>query len=171
VTLGIERIAALPADLATLERAARAEGFAFLDRGRREWEDGTNRFARPGEALFAARLDGRLVGIAGLNVDPYTDEDPPAGRLRHLYVLPDARRRGVARALVAAVLAAAGDAFPRVRLRTTNPDADRFYVALGFARVAHRASATHEIRTSPSARGVWRVRMEPTSTERGGASS
>jgi GNAT superfamily N-acetyltransferase len=143
VTLAIERIAAPPAEIDELTRHARAEGFAFLDRLRAEWDAGTNRFARPGEALFAARLDGRLVGVCGLNVDPYAG-DPMVGRLRHLYVLPDARRIGVARALVAAALAAGAPAFARVRLRTTTPDADRFYVAVGFARVAE-TNATHAV--------------------------
>jgi GNAT superfamily N-acetyltransferase len=144
--LAVRRIDALPAGLEALERAARAEGFDFLDRGRREWDDGTNRYALPGEALFAAFLGPRLVGIAGLNADPYLASDPrqPAtGRLRHLYVLPEARRAGIGRALVAAVWNAAAPTFARVRLRTTNPVADRFYVALGFARTGAERDATH----------------------------
>ena len=35
--------------------------------------------------------EGRLVGVCGLNVDPYLD-DPSVGRVRHLYVLVAARR-------------------------------------------------------------------------------
>jgi hypothetical protein len=38
---------------------------------------------RPGEALFVARVGERVVGVCGLNVDPYTAE-PRVGRVRHL---------------------------------------------------------------------------------------
>jgi uncharacterized protein len=39
----------------------------IVERLHHEWETGTNRFDKPGEALFGAWLDGRLVGGCGLN--------------------------------------------------------------------------------------------------------
>src|SRR5437762_6892154 len=87
-----------------------------------EWADGSNRFDRPGEALFGAWVDGRLVGVCGLNVDPYAG-DARVGRVRHLYVLDASRRGGVARALMAEVLGAAGGRFGTLRLSTSNPAA------------------------------------------------
>src|SRR5262245_24926432 len=71
----------------------------FVRRLADEWASGTNRFDRPGEVLFVAWADGRLIGACGLNVDPYT-QAPGVGRVRHLYVLTDYRRSGVGRRLV-----------------------------------------------------------------------
>ena len=42
-------------------------GLRMVRRLVHEWETGTNRFDKPGEALFGAWLDGRLVGVCGLN--------------------------------------------------------------------------------------------------------
>jgi hypothetical protein len=57
----------------------------FVRRLADDWVSVANRFDRPGEALFVARLPGQVVGVRGLNVDPYTAE-PGVGRVRHLYV-------------------------------------------------------------------------------------
>ncbi|MDA1196213.1 MAG: GNAT family N-acetyltransferase [Planctomycetota bacterium] len=138
-----DRIRALPPDLDVLRSAARAESFGALDRLARDWHDGTNRFERPGEALFEARVADELVGICGLNVDPFTAGDM-RGRLRRLYVLPAARRAGTGRALVRAALAAADGHFGSVVLRTHDPAADAFYLALGFTRI-EEPDATHGI--------------------------
>src|SRR5437870_5417244 len=98
-------------------------------------------FVRAGEALFAARVDGRIVGVCGLNRDPYTAE-ARVGRVRHLYVLEAHRRHGVGRRLVAAVMAAACSTFDRLRLRTNNPEAASLYEAMGFSCVGE-ADCTH----------------------------
>jgi GNAT superfamily N-acetyltransferase len=63
-----------------------------------EWASGANRFDRPGEVLLGAWLDGQLVGVCGLNVDPYAAQER-VGRVRHLYVLSALRRLGVGRRL------------------------------------------------------------------------
>jgi len=55
------------------------------------------------------------------------------------------RRSGVARAPVARALSPARAHFTRVRVRTHNPEADRFYRTLGFEPVASCATATHEL--------------------------
>ena len=102
-----------------------------------EWADGSNRFDRPGEALFGAWVGGRLVGVCGLNVDPYAGDDR-VGRVRHLYVLRDCRRLGAGRELVEQVLAAARGRFGVLRLSTNNPAAARLYEGLGFRPVSER---------------------------------
>jgi GNAT superfamily N-acetyltransferase len=107
-----------------------------------EWADGTNRFDRPGEALFAASVSGRLVGVCGLNVDPYAGDDR-VGRVRHLYVLVPLRGLGVGRQLVAHVIGRAGDRFDRLRLRTNNEVAARLYVAMGFRTSVGAREFTH----------------------------
>jgi len=75
-----------------------------------------------------------IVGVCGLNRDPYVD-DPSIGRVRHLYVSPSHRRQGIGRALVRTVMDAASDRFRMLRLRTT-PVAGSFYGALGFQSVS-----------------------------------
>jgi len=86
----------LPDDIAALLGASLAEGHNLVKRLVDEWNDGTNRFDRPGEIALQARLGTKLVGVGGLNRDPYMD-DPGVGRIRHLYVSPHARRQGVGR--------------------------------------------------------------------------
>lgn len=140
----IRRAAALPEGLAPLRAAAAAEGFRFLERLAADWAAGANRFDGPGEALFFAHAPGgALLGLCGLNRDPWAGED--AARLRRLYVAAAARRRGVGAALVAHAIAHAQAAgFARLRLRTDDAGAASFYEALGFARVED-ASATHAL--------------------------
>jgi GNAT superfamily N-acetyltransferase len=96
-----------------------------------EWGNGTNRFDRPGEALFGAWINGRLVGVCGLNVDPYAGNER-TGRVRHLYVLSAFRRGGVGRQLVVHVIQTAHERFDDLRLRTNNPAAARLYETRGF---------------------------------------
>jgi len=144
VRVEITRIAVLPSGLDALVAEAMAEGFAALERMRRAWRDGSNRFDRDGEALWTATRAGRLAGICGLNRDPYLETGGVA-RLRHLYVAREARRLGIGRALVDAALAHARGRFHWMRLRTHARDARAFYAALGFDAPppALAADATH----------------------------
>ena len=122
----------------------------MLVRLREDWGTGANRFGQPGEAFFVARSRDALVGVCGLNVDPFAPV-PGVGRLRRLYVSPAWRRKGVARRLVEAALVHARECFPVVRVRTYSADADRFYRAIGFSAVADAEDVTHTIAT-PGAR-------------------
>ena len=141
-TVRVERLIEASSDLfdALVDESER-QGYRFVPRLADEWASGANRFDRPGEALFAARIDGRLVGACGLNVDPYT-RVVGVGRVRHLYVyvLADYRRLGVGRQLVEQVLDAARGRFGRLRLSTQNPAAAQLYERLEFER---RAAADH----------------------------
>src|SRR5438105_1253608 len=115
--LAAARLLSLPATLAAMEREAVTEGFGMITRLRKEWESGANRFDREGEALLGTFCADRLVGIGGLNHDPYTN-DLRVGRLRHLYVMKDARRTGVGKGLVERILGHAPSNFDSVRLWT-----------------------------------------------------
>jgi len=130
-----------PSCLEALVAESEQAGSRIVRRLVDDWASGANRFDRPGEALFAARIEGRLVGVCGLNVDPYSAE-PRLGRVRHLYVLSAYRRRGIGRQLVADVIAAARGRFDHLRLSTGNPVAAGFYERLGF-RSAEAAHCTH----------------------------
>ena len=140
--LRLVRQEALPATLEALERESVAQGFTMVTRLRTEWASGANRFDRSGEIFLAAVQDDRLVGVGGLNIDPYAG-DPSLGRLRHLYVLEVARRHGVGRALVERLVADATGHFAAIRLRTGQ--AASFYANLGFETV-EEPQATHRLR-------------------------
>lgn len=145
----IAPLAALAPDAsAPLLAASRAEGLRLVERLVGEYGSGANRFDQPGEVLLGAFADGQLVGVGGVNRDPYA-HDERTGRLRHLYVLPPWRRRSVGRQLVAALRAQAPPHFALLRLRTTNPVAARFYRGLGFVSVAGDEFATHALDLQP----------------------
>jgi GNAT superfamily N-acetyltransferase len=112
--LGDHSLAALEPLVVESERDA----LRFLRRLLDEWASGRNRFDRPGEALFGARLDRGLVGVCGLNLDPYA-ASPAVGRVRHLYVLTTHRRRGVGRRLVEGIVLAAAGRFDTLRCGRT----------------------------------------------------
>lgn len=133
----------LPGDITELLGESLAEGHNLVERLVDDWNDGSNRFDRPGEIALGARIGSRLVGVGGLNQDPYLD-DPGVGRVRHVYVSPDARRNGVGRALVLALVDHARLTFERVRLRTTQHEASHLYLALGFEETDER-DATHQM--------------------------
>ncbi|MDX1439587.1 MAG: GNAT family N-acetyltransferase [Rubricoccaceae bacterium] len=138
----IKRVYKLPAGFDELVAESVTEGCRFLVRLRSEFNSGLNRFAKRGEQLLVARIGDSIVGVCGLNRDPYTP-DCGVGRVRHLYVLSKYRRRGVARALVSHVVLAADGVFKALRLRTDSNVADRFYQAMGFVRSDVDPTATH----------------------------
>ena len=144
VDIGVRQIGAVRAELAPLVAAADREGHAFMRRLQDEWDGGANRFDRAGEALFGAFAGERLVGVGGLNRDPYANADG-VGRLRHLYVMPDMRRSGVGRMLVERIVAEAKAGFSLLRLRTLSADAAAFYRRLGFVEI-DEDTATHMMR-------------------------
>ena len=139
--LTITQLEALPPELVDLEREASAQGFNFLDRLINEWRTGSNRFDKPGERLLVAVDAGNIVGIGGLNVDPYRPIGDTA-RLRRLYVANDFRRQGVGEALVCALLKEASRTFRVVRLSTDKEAAAAFYARLGFSAIEDE-TATH----------------------------
>src|SRR4051794_4208398 len=100
-----------------------------------EWRDGVNRFDKPGERAYYATAEDRIVGVCGLNVDPYAN-DGGVGRIRRLYVATHFRRRGIARAILQRLIADASGVFRELHLRTHDPQAGAFYEAIGFARVS-----------------------------------
>jgi GNAT superfamily N-acetyltransferase len=141
--MAIERLTHLtPEHLAAPIAESEAHGLHFVRRLADEWASGANRFDRPGEALFAVRDAADIVGVAGLNVDPYTTE-PGTGRVRHVYVMAAHRRRGLGAVLVGEIIAAARGHFHTLRLSTSNPDAARLYERLGFRPRADAARCTH----------------------------
>ena len=96
----------------------------------REWRA---RLESPGSATFIATADGRDAGIA---FGRSYDEVEGAAGLFGMWVAPEARRTGVAGALVAAVVSwARTEGYARLLLDVadTNLPAVRFYESRGFA--------------------------------------
>src|SRR5207248_4597238 len=128
----VERLTALPPDaLAALVAESERDGWRFVRRLADEWAAGANRFDRPGEALVGAWVAGRLVGVCGLNTDPYT-ADETVGRVRRLYVRAEYRRLGVGRRLVRGVAAAGRGRFGTLRWWREGRGAAAVYQRQGF---------------------------------------
>jgi len=69
----IERLSDLPSEsIDALVAESEQAGWRFMRRLAEEWASGANRFDGAGEGFFAALIGGRVVGVCGLNVDPYT---------------------------------------------------------------------------------------------------
>jgi GNAT superfamily N-acetyltransferase len=135
MTLSLTCLCALRSDqIAPIQEAAQAEAVRFIDRLVAEYVAGINCFNQPGEVLFGMFEDQHLVGIGGLNRDPY-HSDQNYGRVRHVYVLPAYRRLGIARLLMIEIINAATGVFEVLTLYTSNPDAARLYDQLGFVAV------------------------------------
>ena len=139
----VERVTVLPPDFGNLVRESEAEGFAFVRRLESEWKDGSNGFDRVGEFLLAAYCSNKIVGICGLNIDPYV-ADPDVARLRHLYVSPAHRSDGLGSILVSQCLEHLDSKFKRLRLRVPDRATGEFYEKLGFLAVED-ATASHVI--------------------------
>lgn len=87
---------------------------------------------RGGTEVFVARLDGRVVGAALLDYRLNVSVGGFFASIEEVQVGPDARRRGVGRALIeAAVRRCAGRGVSYIEVQTDDEAAD-FYIACGF---------------------------------------
>ena len=139
----IVRLHDLPAGMEELRAEATADGIRNMGLLVSQWLDGTQRYDKPGEAMFGAFEGERLAGIGCVKIE--TGAAEPAMRMRRLYVARGARGKGVGRALAVAMIARG---FERTALLTCNavpPGAAEFWDAMGFSRVA-AGGWTHEKR-------------------------
>ena len=128
-------------DLTPLVTAGLAECFTFIARLARERAQGD--FARPDALLLGVFESETMLGVGGITPDPYT-RDLEVGRIRHLYVLPEARRKGAARLLLENLVAFAPSRYTRLRLRTLTERGAAFYRACGFSDT-DEPDATHTL--------------------------
>lgn len=131
-----------PNMLMHLVEESRNEGYRNLTRLITEYENGTNRFDKDGEALFIAINSIEIVGVCGLNQDPYADSHQ-IGRVRRLYVSPSVRRFGIGRMLMNFVIAEARNHYQMLVLKTDNTIAEKFYQSLGFSVLTRSENNTH----------------------------
>jgi len=143
----IERLSDLPShspsrSIDALVAESERAGLRFLRGLIEEWTKGANRFDRPGEALFDALTDGRVIGAGGLNVDRMPRRRRSAGCATCTSCRPIGGP-GLALQLVGAVIEATRGRFDTLRLRTESPAASRLYEKMGFRRCAGVADCTH----------------------------
>lgn len=117
--------------------------FNMLRRLDENWRSGDNRFDAPGEKLLGVLCEGSLVGVCGLNRDPYVPQ-ARTGRLRHLYVGAKWRRMHIGTRLLHAVMNDAGQHFDSLNIHA--PDsAFAFYEQAGFVRLNGVNKVTHRL--------------------------
>nr|WP_140417254.1 GNAT family N-acetyltransferase [Bacillus cereus] len=116
-----------------LVQESKEEGFNFLTKLVNEYESEVNTFNKTGECLYGMFQEEMLIGIGGLNQDPYT-EDNKIGRLRRFYISKDYRRIGLGNLLLNRLLSHAEKYFQIVILHTDTKQGDAFYIANGFVR-------------------------------------
>jgi GNAT superfamily N-acetyltransferase len=131
---GVEMVAITDANYLLIESLvdeSKQEGFEFVQRTIDDWNSGANRFRQAGEGFWGLVSGAGLIGMGGLNIDPYV-EDAGTGRVRHLYIRQAYRRKGCAALLMNTIIERAQLHFHLLRLFTANPGAAVFYEKLGF---------------------------------------
>jgi GNAT superfamily N-acetyltransferase len=101
------------------------------------WDVRAEDVRRPRGAFVVARLDGPAVGCGALR--PLPGGDPSIAEVKRMYTAPEARGRGVARALLrrlAAVAAELGYAQVVLETGTRQPEAMALYAAEGWVPLA-----------------------------------
>ena len=139
--IGVRRLSDLPPDIEILRGEAAADGIRNMGILVADWQTGKERYAMPGEALFGAFEGERLLGVGCVKIEPGIT----AMRMRRLYVLRAARRRGVGCLLADAMIARGFESADRLTCNALPPGAGEFWEAMGFERVAAEGW-THELR-------------------------
>lgn len=114
------------------------EGFQFIEHMLRNRRDET--FQETGEALFIVLSPmGQPIACGGYTKQPH---EASTGRIRHVYVLPEARSKGVGTSLLEKMIREAFLSYDRLVL--FSDAADGFYRRLGFVP-ASGEKVTHEL--------------------------
>ncbi|ABK85855.1 acetyltransferase [Bacillus cereus] len=128
-----------------LVQESKEEGFKFLKKLINEYENELNTFNKSGECLYGIFQGEKLIGIGGLNADPYT-ENNKIGRLRRFYIAKDYRRIGLGKLLLNKLLSHAEKYFKVVVLHTDTKQGDVFYTANGFVkREVYKRSSHYKV--------------------------
>ncbi|AZQ47468.1 GNAT family N-acetyltransferase [Bacillus sp. GX] len=125
-----------------LVQESREEGFNFLVKLISDYENKINTFNKTGECLYGIFQGEKLIGIGGLNEDPYT-ENNKIGRVRRFYIAKEYRRKGLGRLLLGRILSDAKTHFNIVVLHTETEQGDKFYTSSGFVKGIKFVGASH----------------------------
>ncbi|MCQ6335283.1 MULTISPECIES: GNAT family N-acetyltransferase [Bacillus] len=118
------------------------EGFNFLIRLINEYKNKINTFNKTGECLYGIFQGDMLIGVGGLNEDPYT-KDNKIGRLRRFYISKDFRRIGLGNLLLNQLLCHAEKYFEVIVLHADTKEGDAFYTANGFVKEELYKGSSH----------------------------
>ena len=118
------------------------EGFNFLIRLISEYKNEINTFNKTGECLYGVFQGDMLIGVGGLNEDPYT-KDNKIGRLRRFYISRDYRRLGLGNLLLNQLLCHAEKYFEVIVLYADTKQGDAFYTANGFVKEGLYKGSSH----------------------------
>ncbi|MDA2516308.1 GNAT family N-acetyltransferase [Bacillus cereus] len=118
------------------------EGFNFLIRLINEYKNEINTFNKTGECLYGIFRGDMLIGVGGLNEDPYT-KDNKIGRLRRFYISKDFRRIGLGNLLLNQLLCHAEKYFEVIVLHADTKQGDAFYTANGFVKEGLYKGSSH----------------------------
>lgn len=132
----------LPDDFEALREEAAAENYAFLDRLAAEVRHGDYATEADLPVLLGAFCDGAFAAVGGITRDPY-DPAPDLLRLRHVYVRPGFRGRGLGGVIASALIQQGFALAPRLSLRAADERAARFWDQQGFARDDSDAIRSH----------------------------
>ncbi len=135
MTINIVRAVELPIDsVQRIAQEASDDGHNMVQRLVDAWLDESNRFNLAGEALYLAihTPTHTIVGVGGLNIDPYERDAAAVGRVRHVFISPAYRRLGIGNKLMHKIIETSIASFGTLQLRTHDSQADAFYQALGF---------------------------------------
>ncbi|WP_242239755.1 GNAT family N-acetyltransferase [Bacillus cereus group sp. BfR-BA-01309] len=125
-----------------LVQESEEEGFNFLKKLISDYENKINTFNKIGECLYGIFQGEKLIGIGGLNEDPYT-ENNKVGRLRRFYISKDYRRIGLGNLLLNRLLFHAEKYFKVVVLHTDTKQGNAFYTANGFVKGEFYKGSSH----------------------------
>ncbi|HSO64970.1 MAG TPA: GNAT family N-acetyltransferase [Ornithinibacter sp.] len=139
-------------DITGLWLAARIDNGSSKEAAARGVTEGrlTTALRRPGVQAWVARLDGEAVGYVIVTENPFGLSPSAELAIEQLWVGPEARRHGVAKSLLAAVLSCAERSGCEVvvsNVPTASRDANRFFARLGFSSViVRRVVSTTQLR-------------------------
>jgi GNAT superfamily N-acetyltransferase len=130
-------------DMNSLAQDSKEEGFHFIERLINDYKSETNKFNKPGEALYGVFNDkGVIVSIGGLNIDPFSKESN-IGRLRRFYVSKQHRRNGIGSLLLKEIICVAKNHFSVLVIHTDTVQGDQFYTSFGFSKGEYYTNSTH----------------------------
>lgn len=142
MTITIQQVqSTLPQQIAELGQQAKQDGFDFVERLIEEYEAGKNRFDRVGETLLAVYDEDKLIACGGLNQQIEQHEpNTRIGYIQYCYVMPEYRKTGVGRQLLATLEMYARPYFAALCLQTETTSAATFYQKLNYVFVANHPS-------------------------------
>jgi multimeric flavodoxin WrbA/GNAT superfamily N-acetyltransferase len=130
-------------DIEELLSESESFGYQYLTKMINQWRTGENRFSKPNELLIVYKNAEKVIGIGGINEEPYLKKRD-FGRLRDVYVLSQYRRSNIGTQIVEHLIEFGRKHFKTITLRVPeNIEASPFYESLGFLKTGEIETVTH----------------------------